>query len=62
VNNIGKALLLSAAEKGHKTVVNLLLENGADLESKDGSNGRTPLWRAAENGHEAVIKLLTSIT
>ena len=35
----------------------LLLEKGAELESKD-KDGRTPLSRAAENGHEAVVKLL----
>ncbi|KAN0083840.1 hypothetical protein V8E54_002928 [Elaphomyces granulatus] len=33
-----------------------LHQNGADLESKDGS-GRTPLSLAAEKGHE-VVKLL----
>ena len=36
----------------------LLLEKGAELESKDEYDGRTPLSRAAENGHEAVVKLL----
>ena len=35
----------------------LLLEKGADLESKD-DYGQTPLSWAAENGHEAVVKLL----
>jgi ankyrin repeat protein len=42
-------------------VVKLLLEKGAELESKDGQ-GRTPLSWAAEKGHEAMVKLLTSIT
>ena len=36
----------------------LLLEKGADLESKDREYSRTPLSWAAENGHEAVVKLL----
>ena len=36
----------------------LLLEKGADMESKDRHYGQTPLWWAAENGHEAVVKLL----
>jgi ankyrin repeat protein len=38
-------------------VVKLLLEKGADVESK-GYNGRTPLSWAAESGDEAVMKLL----
>ena len=44
-------------ENGHEAVVKLLLEKGAELETKD-DNGRTPLSWAAENGHEAVVKLL----
>jgi hypothetical protein len=38
-------------------VVKLLLEKGAELESKD-NDGRTPLSWAAKNGHKAVVKLL----
>jgi ankyrin repeat protein len=54
-----KGLQLSwAAESGHKAVVKLLLEKGADMESKDAEYGQTPLSWAAESGHEAVIKLL----
>jgi ankyrin repeat protein len=40
-------------KNGHEAVVKLLLEKGAELESKD-KDGRTPLSWAAENGHEAV--------
>ena len=36
----------------------LLLEKGAELESKDDEYGQTPLSRAAGEGHEAVVKLL----
>jgi ankyrin repeat protein len=39
-------------------VVKLLLEKGAELESKDKDFGQTPLSWAAECGHEAVVKLL----
>jgi ankyrin repeat protein len=39
-------------------VVKLLLEKGADVESNDTRNGRTPLSWAAGSGHEAVVKLL----
>jgi ankyrin repeat protein len=38
-------------------VVKLLVEKGADMESKD-SNGQTPLSRAAGSGHEVLVKLL----
>ena len=37
--------------------MNLLLENGANLECKD-EYGLTPLSLAAQQGHEAVVKLL----
>jgi ankyrin repeat protein len=43
--------------KGCEAVVKLLLDKGADLQSKD-KYGRTPLSWAAEKGHEAVVKLL----
>ena len=35
----------------------LLLDKGADIESKD-NYGQTPLSWAAERGHEAVVQLL----
>jgi ankyrin repeat protein len=38
-------------------VVQLLVEKGAELESKDGYS-QTPLSWAAKNGHEAVVLLL----
>src|SRR5271170_3505133 len=47
-----------AAEKGHEAVVKLLLEKGAELETKDKRHGQPPLSWAAEKGHEAVVKLL----
>ncbi len=43
--------------KGMRPVVKLLLEKGADFESKD-KNGKTPLSWAAQYGHAAIIKLL----
>ena len=38
-----------AAETGHKAVVKLLLDKGAELDTKDGY-GQTPLLSAVENG------------
>ena len=35
----------------------LLIEKGAELDSKD-NDGRTPLSHAVSRGHEAVVKLL----
>jgi ankyrin repeat protein len=39
-------------------VVALLLEKGAELETKETDDGRTPLLWAAEGGYEAVVALL----
>jgi ankyrin repeat domain-containing protein 50 len=53
----GQTPLLWAAQKGHEAAVKLLLERGAELETKD-KDGQTPLLWAAQNGDEAVVKLL----
>ncbi|KAH6960053.1 hypothetical protein BKA56DRAFT_647910 [Ilyonectria sp. MPI-CAGE-AT-0026] len=50
--------LMVASYYGHRAVVKLLLEKGAEIEAKDSEHGRTPLWWAAESGHEATVKLL----
>jgi len=48
-----------AAENGHKAVVQLLLDKGANLENRDERRySQTPLSWAAERGHEAVVRLL----
>jgi ankyrin repeat protein len=42
---------------GHKAVLNVLLDEGADPESKD-TAGNTQLWHAARCGHENLVMLL----
>jgi hypothetical protein len=56
-NTYRRSALPWAAENGHEAVVKLLLEKGAELETKD-MHGWTPLSQATRNGHEAVVKLL----
>ncbi|CAG8385864.1 unnamed protein product [Penicillium salamii] len=46
-----------AAEDGFVDIIELLLNNGADVESRD-ETGRTPLSWAVENGHLNVTELL----
>jgi ankyrin repeat protein len=48
----------SPASDQVEAVVKLLLEKGAELETKDKDYGWTPLSWAALGGHEAVVKLL----
>jgi ankyrin repeat protein len=51
--------LSCAAAGGYEAVVRLLLEKGAEPDSKD-MFGRTPLSLAAERGHRTVVQLLKS--
>ncbi|OBT89317.1 hypothetical protein VE02_02566 [Pseudogymnoascus sp. 03VT05] len=46
-----------AAEKGFQTMVQLLLDNEANIKGQD-SRGRTALHLAAMNGHYEIVKLL----
>ena len=47
--------LAHAARGGHRQVVELLLESGADIE---GGQGLSPLACAAFNGHDEIVRLL----
>ncbi|PQE28114.1 ankyrin repeat-containing protein [Rutstroemia sp. NJR-2017a BBW] len=46
-----------ALQEGHEVIVKLLLDKGAEIETKS-TSGQTPLLWAAMNGNEAVVKLL----
>jgi ankyrin repeat protein len=48
---------LYAEEKGHESMVRLLLKKGAEPDFKD-TDGWTPLLYEAENRHEVVMRLL----
>lgn len=54
-----RTLLFCAVDKGWESIVEQLLEIGVvDIESKDSSEGMSPLLRAAQRGHVPVVKLL----
>ncbi|KAL3440228.1 hypothetical protein BJX65DRAFT_290909 [Aspergillus insuetus] len=56
--------LQAASAEGHQAIVQLLLDQGADVNAQGGNVdvesksrlGRTPLSWAAENGHEGVMR------
>ncbi|KAM0147381.1 hypothetical protein ACHAPG_010622 [Botrytis cinerea] len=50
--------IIIASYFGLNEIVKLLLERGADIESKDSKYGQTPLSWAAEKGRDTVVKLL----
>ncbi|KAI1734173.1 ankyrin repeat-containing domain protein [Xylaria scruposa] len=53
----GRTALSWAAEDGNEAIVRILLDRGANTQSKDGY-GRTPLSYASWAGHKAVAKML----
>ncbi|KMU76641.1 ankyrin repeat and protein kinase domain -containing protein 1 [Coccidioides immitis RMSCC 3703] len=55
-NNLNQSPLWIAAANGHNTVVELLLENGANPLQQD-IGGCSPLWIAAANQHEATTSI-----
>lgn len=56
-NNLGAAPIQSAAAGRHRKIVKLLLDNGADPNTRE-QNGFTPLHAAAQNGDEEMLRTL----
>ena len=54
----GVTALMSAAARGNRRVVDLLLQRGAEINLQDSSKGYTALIVAAGTGHEHVVDLL----
>ncbi|HEX6903908.1 MAG TPA: ankyrin repeat domain-containing protein [Thermoanaerobaculia bacterium] len=57
-NKYGGTALAFACDKGHTAVVNLLLERGANPNSKDTFYGATPLNWAVQKGHAEIVRAL----
>eukprot|EP00290_Baffinella_frigidus_P030403 CAMPEP_0180228372 /NCGR_PEP_ID=MMETSP0987-20121128/24728_1 /TAXON_ID=697907 /ORGANISM="non described non described, Strain CCMP2293" /LENGTH=291 /DNA_ID=CAMNT_0022192561 /DNA_START=171 /DNA_END=1046 /DNA_ORIENTATION=+ len=55
---VGRTPLHHAAKRGHSSVVQLLVEAGADTEARDSVWGNTALHWAAVNGYVAVMETL----
>ena len=55
----GRTPLHAAAQRGHKRVVAVLLNDGASVDSRD-NEGNTPLHLAAANGHDDTVRALLS--
>lgn len=56
-DSAGRTALLNAAKYGHKEIVEMLLDKGADVNHKD-EDGYTALIIAADFGHKDTVRLL----
>src|SRR6185503_5154497 len=57
-NEEGTTPLFIAAEKGHRDIVALLLDKGADVKQERADSGEPPLFIAAQEGHREIVALL----
>ena len=53
-----RTLLMMAANNGHESVVDHLLESGASADLRSTGEGATALFFAAQGGHEGCVRLL----
>ena len=57
-NNVGSTALYETAAGGHAKAVEILLNNGANMETMGSSEGNAPLTIPASGGHYEVVALL----
>ncbi|MDA3957517.1 ankyrin repeat domain-containing protein [Oceanispirochaeta sp.] len=57
--DFGQTAIHIAAEQGHEGIVKLLLQEGADLKTRD-KPGNTPLHSAVRGGYRTIVSLLLS--
>lgn len=50
--------LVAACRQGHETIVQMLLDSKADVNSDGGAPYGTPLWTACSGKHEAIVEML----
>lgn len=53
----GRTMLFRASQNGHRDVIDLLIENGANVNIGT-SDGRTPLHIASQQGHVDIVDML----
>ena len=58
VNKDGATPLFMAAQGGHREIMALLLDHGADAKQARRNDGVSPLYIAAQQGHREIVALL----
>ena len=53
----GETALMKASQNGHKEIVEILLENGADVNVKNRDNWTALMW-ASWNGYKEIVEIL----
>ena len=60
VSKYGESALYYASKHGHKDIVSLLINNGADVNIGNADGNNQPIWAAAYKGHLDIVKLLVN--
>ena len=56
-DNNGWTPLLLASDRGYTPIIQVLLDKGADIQTKEPKQGKTALHLAAAGGHVAVVQV-----